>query len=300
MTPPPVEAPPLLRLPLLGGLTRPVRLLGLAAGSAMILAIATLQPRLYPDLPIAVLYILPVILVAWVGGPRLGIVAAFAASGAQLAAGSAPGVVPSHPSVPYWNFAIGTALYVVTAYTLARLHRTMWYERELARTDSLTSLGNRRFFEDIARAELNRSRRHGRAFTLAYVDVDRFKEVNDRRGHAEGDRLLRLVATGLVGALRESDVVARIGGDEFAVLLPETLHEGARTAMQKAHERLTTTVHEAGYDVSFSIGVVVYDGGAAQLSDLLERADRLMYAVKASGRGDIRFEEPDRAGVGAS
>lgn len=283
--------PPVLKLPLLYGLTRPVRLLGLAAGAALIMALAALQPQLYPDLPIAVLYVLPVVLVAWVGGVWPGIIAAFAASGARLLSDFAAGVVPSHPSVPYWNFGISTLLYLITAFLLARLHRTLLFERELARTDPLTLLGNRRFFEEIARVELNRSLRYDRSFALAWIDLDHFKEVNDRLGHAEGDRLLRTIARELVAALRTSDVVARLGGDEFAVLLPETPPEGARIAMQKAHERLTERMRRASCPVTFSIGVVTYESGGATLPALLEQADRVMYSVKKGGRGHVRCEE---------
>ncbi|CAN5794627.1 hypothetical protein BH23GEM10_BH23GEM10_14040 [soil metagenome] len=286
-----LAGPPVLKLPLLYDLTRPVRLLGLAAGTALIMAIAALQTELYPDLPIAVLYVLPVVLVAWVGGVWPGVVAAVAASGARLLADYAAGITPSHPSVPYWNFAISTLLYLITAFLLARLHRTLLFERELARTDPLTLLGNRRFFEDVARVELNRSMRYDRSFALAYIDLDHFKEVNDRLGHAEGDRLLRTIARELVAALRTSDVVARLGGDEFAVLLPETPAEGARVAMQKAHERLTDRMRRADCAVTFSVGVITYESGSATLPALLEQADRVMYSVKKGGRGYVQCEE---------
>lgn len=292
--------PRLLKLPLLGGLGWPVRLLGLAAGGALVVAIAVLQPRLYPDLPIAVLYVVPIVLVAWVGGTWPGVIAAGAAAVARLLADNAAGVVPSHPAVPYWNLGISVTLYVTIAYLLAQLHRTLLYERELARTDPLTLLGNRRFFEHVAAIELNRSRRYGRSFALAYVDLDHFKEVNDRLGHATGDRLLKQTAAALVDSLRTSDIVVRLGGDEFAVLLPETADRGAVIAMEKAHERLTAAMAEAGYEVTYSIGVVTYEGGAASLSELLDAADRIMYSVKRDGRGQIRsaqFAEP--AGAGA-
>lgn len=282
--------PRLLRLPLLGGLGVWTRLLGLAAGGALILAIATLQPQLPPDLPIAVFYIMPIVLVAWVGGVWAGLVASLAASLARMVADSVAGVQFSHPSVPYWNFAISSVLYLIIAALLALLHRTLLYERELARTDPLTLLGNRRFFEHVAGVELNRSHRYSRPFALGYVDVDRFKQVNDRLGHAEGDGLLRMIAQQLVQSLRTSDVVTRLGGDEFAVLLPETNAEGARVAMGKAHERLSAAISAAGFDVSFSIGVVTYESGDATLHGMLAQADDVMYEVKHNGSGHVRCQ----------
>jgi diguanylate cyclase (GGDEF)-like protein len=287
------EPRPLLRLPLIGGLTWPVRVLGLAAGGALIAAMAAIQPRLYHDLPIPVLYVVPVVLVAWVGGAGLGIVAALAAATARAVADHMAGTTFSHPSVPWWNLGIGALLYSVLAYLLARLHTSLIFERELARTDPITGLGNRRFFEQVAAVELNRSRRYGRPFALAYLDVDRFKQYNDRHGHAAGDRLLREIAALLVQALRDSDVVARLGGDEFAVILPETPADGAAIAMQKAHERLVDELSSHG--ISFSIGVITCEQGTATLPLLLDAADRVMYAVKATGRGKVRAEPWDAA-----
>jgi diguanylate cyclase (GGDEF)-like protein len=283
--------PPLLRLPLIEGPSWQVRLLGLAAGGALIWAIASLQPRLYPELPIAVLYLVPVVLAAWVGGTVPGIAAALAAASARLLADQAAAVVPSHPTVPYWNFAIHATLYLGLAVLLARLHRTLLYERGLALTDVLTGLGNRRFLERVAGIELNRSRRYGRPFALAYIDVDGFKAVNDRHGHDVGDRLLRLIAHVLADSLRASDVVARLGGDEFAIVLPETAASGAQVAMEKAHERLTAAAAAAGFDVSFSIGVVACRDAPHSTRALLEAADRVMYTVKHGPKGEVRCEE---------
>jgi diguanylate cyclase (GGDEF)-like protein len=194
----------------------------------------------------------------------------------------------SPTTVLYWNFVISLPLYVLVADLLQRLRVLLERERETALTDPLTRLGNRRFFLDVARVELNRTLRYSRALAVGYLDVDYFKEVNDRMGHAAGDDLLRLIATELVVVLRTSDIVARIGGDEFAVLLPETPADGAAVALAKMSEHLTTIVQSAGYPVSFSIGAVTYEGGAVTLDGLLAEADRLMYEVKNHGKGSLR------------
>jgi diguanylate cyclase (GGDEF)-like protein len=196
-----------------------------------------------------------------------------------------PRIAPGLP--PGLLYAVPGVLIMVV---VVQLYRTLLRERQLARLDPLTLLGNRRFFEQIAHAELNRSRRYARPFALAYLDVDHFKAVNDRYGHAAGDRLLQLVARQLAKGLRKSDVIARIGGDEFAVLLPETPAAGARIAMQKIHDRLNAAVHDAGFDVSFSTGIIIYDAGAATVPVLLGEADRVMYQVKRNARGAVRVE----------
>lgn len=215
------------------------------------------------------------IMVGVFGGAAIGFVLALLQP--RIAPGLPPGILYAIP---------GILIMVV----VVQLYRTLLHERQLARTDPLTHLGNRRFFEQIAHAELNRSRRYARPFALAYLDVDHFKAVNDRYGHAAGDRLLQLIARQLTTALRKSDAVARIAGDEFAVLLPETPADGARTAMQKVHDRLNAAVQHAGFEVTFSTGIIVYDAGAATVPVLLSEADRVMYQVKRNARGAVRIE----------
>jgi diguanylate cyclase (GGDEF)-like protein len=256
------------------------RYAGPAVAIALCVLLAKVQPRMYPELPIAVLYLLPVVIIVWTTGRRAGLAAAAVAAVLRAFVDLLHPHALSHWSVPYWNFVISLPLYLLVAYMMQRLRVLVEREREMAMTDQLTRLGNRRFFLDIARVELNRTRRYSRPLGLAYLDVDHFKEVNDRMGHAAGDDLLRLIATELIVVLRTSDVVARIGGDEFAVLLPETPPEGAEIALRKMSEHLTAAVKAANYPVTFSVGGVTYEYGPAILEDLLEEADRMMYTVK--------------------
>lgn len=281
----------LLYLPLLDELDLSRRIIGIALGFALIGVIAFAQPAMYPEMPIATLYLMPVIIIAWIGGTWPGVAGALIAAGARLLVDVTGDVTHSDPAVPLLNFAISAALYLILALLLARLHRTLVYERELARTDPLTLLGNRRFFEHVAGVELSRSRRYGRPFALAYIDVDHFKEVNDRLGHAAGDALLRKIGQVLTESLRTSDVVARLGGDEFAVLLPETPADGAGIAMSKTHEKITAAIQQVEPEINFSIGVVTYESGSGSLDDVLDAADRAMYQVKNTGRGSVRVEK---------
>lgn len=244
--------------------------------------LAYAQARLPADLPIALVYVVPVVGVASAGGVRSGLLAAALAAVVRLTLELQAG--PSSVVMPWIGFAIALTVYSLAAWSAASLVARAATERELALTDPLTGLGNRRFFQEIAQIELSRSRRYQRPLSLAYVDVDRFKQVNDTQGHDAGDALLQLIARETLAALRTSDVVARVGGDEFAMLLPETPPEGAEIALDKLRERLVAASRTSGCDVGFSIGVVGCAGGESSFDELLKAADAVMYAAKRERR----------------
>ncbi len=163
-------------------------------------------------------------------------------------------------------------------------------EKSLSRSDYLTGLANRRAFEELFEMECKRSRRYNRPITLVYLDLDDFKKVNDGRGHQTGDEVLLAVATTLRSSLRSTDCVARIGGDEFAILLPETDEEGARIIMNKLNAVLQTLLTPTNWPIGFSFGVVTFPAPLESLETMLERADKLMYEAKHSGKGAMLFE----------
>jgi len=163
-------------------------------------------------------------------------------------------------------------------------------EHELARIDPLTSVPNRRAFYEVLQRERHRLERNGRPLTLAYIDLDNFKEVNDGFGHKAGDSVLTAVASVMARSLRKADVVARLGGDEFAIMLPETNADAARQVVTKLHMRLMEAMKENGLPITFSIGSVTFTGALGTVEDLLQKADELMYAVKIHGKSNVRFE----------
>ena len=164
---------------------------------------------------------------------------------------------------------------------------------ELTRQDALTGVANRRYFFDRAGQELARSRRHGAPLCIAELDIDFFKQINDRHGHAVGDKVLKSISEICQRLLREEDLFARIGGEEFAVLLPDTRMEGARLQAERLREEVArSTVAGAGVDVSctVSIGVASLRASDTCAEDCLLRADRAMYRAKASGRNRVEIE----------
>ena len=161
--------------------------------------------------------------------------------------------------------------------------------RERARTDALTGIANREAFDGHLRAAHATATADGVPFVLGFVDVDRFKALNDRYGHATGDRALKRVADALAGNVRRSDVVARMGGDEFAVLMPGADAPSCARVFDNLRETLRLVTLEEGWPISFSIGVVAFASAPPRPRDAIALADRLMYDVKRAGRDGTRF-----------
>jgi diguanylate cyclase (GGDEF)-like protein/PAS domain S-box-containing protein len=164
--------------------------------------------------------------------------------------------------------------------------------RQLAFHDALTGLPNRMLFEDRLRMALSRAQREKSMLAVMFLDLDRFKVVNDTLGHSEGDRLLQAVASDLTKLVREGDTVARVGGDEFTILLPEIDRIG--DAVQVAERILETLkqprlLGEQEFRVTASIGVTAYPDDGADVETLLRNADTAMYRAKERGRDNYQL-----------
>jgi two-component system cell cycle response regulator len=164
--------------------------------------------------------------------------------------------------------------------------------REASTTDYLTKRFNRRHFMELFLAEFERSKRHGHALSLAILDVDHFKRINDTYGHAQGDRVLVAIAELLRASVRREDVVARYGGEEFAILWPHIDEAGARVAADKIRGVVADARFEGMGDtrVTASLGFVSFSGaqpGTASVDVLLMLADTALYRAKESGRNRV-------------
>ena len=164
--------------------------------------------------------------------------------------------------------------------------------KNLATKDALTGLFNRRYFLEALELEFARSQRHGRVFSLLFIDLDRFKHYNDTFGHPAGDELLKELAKVLSASSRSTTTVARYGGEEFIVLAPETRKNGARVFA----ERLRKNVEEHPFRgkesrpsdrVTMSLGVATYPEDASDTKTLISRADEALYQAKKDGRNRV-------------
>jgi len=173
------------------------------------------------------------------------------------------------------------------------LHNAHEQARAAALSDELTSLHNRRAFFEFGSQLLSQARRHRTPLALIMMDLDFFKQVNDTYGHDAGDEVLRQVSALLQDHIRESDIVARMGGEEFAMLLPET---GADKAQEMAERLLgllsdlTVTHHGHSICPSASFGITTLSQGDCRLEDLLHRADKALYQAKDLGRNQVRVD----------
>lgn len=161
---------------------------------------------------------------------------------------------------------------------------------ERARTDSLTGLRNRGAFFEHAAAVHDRAVRSGRGYAFLMVDIDEFKVINDRHGHLAGDAALGALAETLRGILRAADVAGRIGGEEFAVVLPDTPAEGARRVAERLREAVAETVITEGnvaLRLTVSVGIAGHGPHDAAIEDVMARADAALYRAKAQGRNRV-------------
>ncbi|MCC0178189.1 diguanylate cyclase [Waterburya agarophytonicola K14] len=262
-----------------------VRLVGLIA----VLLISVLDYFIVVDISLSILYLLPIVFTSWHGTRRFSSLLVFVSSvGWFLAEFSAKENL--NFAILLWNTAVRLIVFLTIAHLLSSLKLAYEREKTLSQTDGLTKIVNRRFFLEILDTEYQRSLRYDCCFTLAYLDLDNFKQINDRFGHQTGDDLLKLVAQTLQKNIREIDTVARLGGDEFALLLPETNYQNGKLVLNRLQQQLMTEITAYSPPVSTSIGTITFLNVPESVDKILESVDNLMYKVKKSGKNGIEHQ----------
>jgi diguanylate cyclase (GGDEF)-like protein len=239
-----------------------------------------------PHLSFSLFYLIPVVACAWWGGYPHGIFVALA------------GAVVWHcvdlledPSLPaaagVWNGVVRFGTLVLASSVVARLHAGVLRERRLARTDPLTGAANARTFYEAVAAEAERACRASQPLTLAYLDLDDFKQLNDRLGHAAGDKALLHVVQTIHLHLGGTGLLARLGGDEFALLLPGLGAKGAEEFLARLQELLADAMASCGWPVSMSVGAITFLRPLFDVDQMIQRVDVLMYGAKRKGKGRV-------------
>jgi diguanylate cyclase (GGDEF)-like protein len=265
--------------------------LGVLLGSAALLVLITgLDYVVGAQISLTALYLVPIVLATWNVGREAGVAAAIAGAVLSTAGKLAAGATYGSWLVPWTMTLLWTGMFIAFVLVLTQLRRALDREKEMARVDSLTAVANRRHFVELATVELSRARRHGRPLTVAYLDLDNFKQVNDQRGHAAGDALLQAVAAALRGRLRLTDTIGRMGGDEFAICLPETGPAAAETVLSDLRRQVTAALPDGTAAVTLSMGAVTYASPPATVDALLRGADLALYDAKRGGKNRLNLE----------
>jgi diguanylate cyclase (GGDEF)-like protein len=189
----------------------------------------------------------------------------------------------------YWNGFINLIVAGTFIYIFAELRALYTRQIDLSRRDPLTGLLNRRAFMEMVAIETHRMARNHRPLTIAYVDVDDFKIINDRYGHAAGDEFLRGLGHHMAARLRVTDCLARVGGDEFAILLPETDQEAARFVLSEIHDAVLRFSGRHHCAAAVSVGAVTFTS-AASADAMIAMADSAMYTVKHNGKNNVEYK----------
>jgi diguanylate cyclase (GGDEF)-like protein len=275
--------------------------LAVTVSGLLLAALVTIDYLTGAEITLATLYLLPILLVGWNCGFACGLGFVALSVAAQVVLGTLQGY-------PYsTSFYFGVALanrsitYVVALVLIWRLRVFHDRERRFARVDHLTGIANRRGFQEVLERELRRHARSAQPLCLAYFDCDDFKSVNDRGGHAEGDRLLHAVGQTLTANVRGSDVVGRVGGDEFAILFPETDGETLQPAIDKLRAALAELCAQDRWPVTFSMGITTFRNPMPGAEAAVAAADMVMYRAKAGGKNQVRYSRfPDASAPDAT
>lgn len=261
------------------------------------IAVAVISLLVYfqhdPATNVQAFYALPVLGAFYFHGRRHGFAIVALVVGCYLAV---VGIDPRQQHAVAARVLNMTALLVFVGVLVAtlreRIDEAMADLERVAVTDALTGLANRRGFNEVAEREIERARRTGAPLAVLMSDIDRFKRINDEFGHATGDSALEHVARLIAGEVRAADFAGRIGGEEFAVLLPDQRSEDATGIAERLRAVVAASPHPEVGQITLSVGVAELDARTPQLSTLLSHADVALYEAKAAGRNCVRAAAP--------
>ena len=241
--------------------------------------------KIYP------LYLIPIVLAAWLTNLRISVVISFMAVAAWFISNYMAGLRYSKTYIYFINGMAHLSSFILVVVLISFLRKSREAERNFARVDLTTLLPNIRAFYEAAAHEIARQKRGSGPLTVAYIDLDNFKVVNDRFGHKTGNTLLVRLGDTLKKGTRSTDLAARLGGDEFIMLLPDTDSDSARIYLERIKSAILKMMARNSWPVTCSIGAVTFMEPPRNVDDLIGYADACMYKVKNAGKNDIKLEQ---------
>ena len=266
------------------------RLLILLAALIIDIMIGYADTTAVPHVSFLTFYLVPVLIATWYAAAWAGMFVLCASVVVWFVPDAISRGPYSHGIIPYWEVTVKFVLLFVIVCLTAAVKRLLDTEKRMSRTDYLTGAANRRYFFELAGSEAKRAARYKRPLTLAYVDIDDLKGINDRLGHKAGDRLICLVTETIKKGVRMTDMVARVGGDEFVVMMPETGYDPAQAVIHRIQKELQYVMETNKWPTTFSIGAVTCEGVSCHPEVLMTMADNLMYSAKRAGKNMIKHE----------
>lgn len=242
-----------------------------------------------PAMALSAFYLIPIFQSTWFVGKQAGLFTAFVSAITFYFANSS-----------LWNTGQNLIFFATFVYLLENIKKLRLENQKMAKTDFLTGVANSSLFFEFADLEIKRASRFKYQLTLAYIDIDNFKQFNEKLGYQIGNQLLKKVANTLKATLRMTDIIARLGGDDFAILLSETGYEPAKIVLNRVQTKLSEAITSHDWNVTFSIGAVTFIKPPNSVEEMIERADNLMYFIKHNGKNMLkheRFGEPPESGI---
>jgi diguanylate cyclase (GGDEF)-like protein len=260
------------------------RILGIGLFSTIV--IGTLDILSGDTFSLALFYLIPIGFFAWFLSLNIALMNTLACTIVWSASNQVMGIAPLISNI-VTNLGFYTIFSIMIHYS-----RIMYeHEKVLSRTDHLTGLLNNRSFYEVAQNYLCIMKRRKSPFSIAFIDLDNFKEINDQYGHDAGDEALKDFAESIVSTLRVTDKAARFGGDEFVVMFPDTDSASIDIIMKKINERVKARMSAYNYNLSFSAGVICCSESVHTIDELVKMADKLMYDVKSNGKNSFVYRQ---------
>jgi diguanylate cyclase (GGDEF)-like protein len=247
---------------------------------AVVLLIGIIDYATGAELAFSVFYLFPVGIAAWYIGLEAGISLSILSALAWYIADTLARTVPyENPFIPAWNTGVRLMTFLITTVLFYVLRSTLEREAQNARIDPLTGAPNTRAFYEAAEMQISMLKRYQRPFSILYLDIDDFKELNDMHGHSAGDSALKTVVHTLRQNLRVGDIIARLGGDEFVILLTEADARAAEIVSSRVQSAIRSKL-----TLTCSMGVISCVSPPRSVDELVRKADNLMYEAKRLGK----------------